>query len=158
MFSKVYMGNRLFDHHLQWLHLLEGREPRSLHPNQTYIPGHKNLLLINTPPHHAKGLRITEPIPTPSGWITMGDLKVGDEVFGRDGKPCRVTLKSEIFHKPTYRVTFADGSSLVTSDDHNWLVRSRDGYDTVRTTKYLSEHLKAAGRFVYCIPVAEPVQ
>jgi len=53
-FSKAYMGNRLFDHHLQWLDLLEGRDPRSLHPNQTYIPGHKNLLLINTPPHHAK--------------------------------------------------------------------------------------------------------
>lgn len=53
-FSKVYMGNRLFDHHLQWLDLLEGRDPRSLHPNQLYIPGHKNLLLINTPPHHAK--------------------------------------------------------------------------------------------------------
>lgn len=53
-FSKAYMGNRLFDHHLQWLDLLEGRDPRSLHPNQTYIAGHKNLLLINTPPHHAK--------------------------------------------------------------------------------------------------------
>lgn len=53
-FSKVYMGNRLFDHHLQWLDLLEGNDPRSLHPNQTYIPGRKNLLLINTPPHHAK--------------------------------------------------------------------------------------------------------
>jgi len=53
-FSKVYMGNRLFDHHQQWLDLLEGRDPRNLHPSQTYIPGRKNLLLINTPPHHAK--------------------------------------------------------------------------------------------------------
>jgi hypothetical protein len=53
-FSNAYMGNRLFDHHLQWLDLLEGRDPRSLHPNQTYVSGHKNLLLINTPPHHAK--------------------------------------------------------------------------------------------------------
>jgi hypothetical protein len=53
-FSREYMGNRLFEHHLQWLDLLEGNEPRSVHPSQTYIPGHKNLLLINTPPHHAK--------------------------------------------------------------------------------------------------------
>jgi Terminase RNaseH-like domain len=53
-FSRVYLGQRLFDHQLQWLDLLEGREPRSLHPQQTYIPGHHNLLLINTPPHHAK--------------------------------------------------------------------------------------------------------
>ena len=53
-FSAVYMGNRLFDHHLQWLDLLEGREPRSIHPAQHYVPGHNNLLLINTPPHHAK--------------------------------------------------------------------------------------------------------
>jgi hypothetical protein len=53
-FSTVYLGNRLFEHHLQWLDLLEGNEPRSVHPSQTYIAGHKNLLLINTPPHHAK--------------------------------------------------------------------------------------------------------
>lgn len=53
-FSAIYMGNRLFDHHKQWLDLLDGNEPRNLHPAQTYVPGHKNLLLINTPPHHAK--------------------------------------------------------------------------------------------------------
>jgi len=53
-FSSVYMGNRLFDHHKQWLDLLNGDEPRNLHPAQHYVPGHSNLLLINTPPHHAK--------------------------------------------------------------------------------------------------------
>lgn len=53
-FSARYLGNRLFDHHLQWLDLLNGDEPRNLHPSQVYVPGHKNLLLINTPPHHAK--------------------------------------------------------------------------------------------------------
>lgn len=54
-----YLDTKLFDHHLQWLDLLEGREPRNLHPAQTYIPGNPNFILVNTPPEHAKSTMIT---------------------------------------------------------------------------------------------------
>ncbi len=54
-----YLDTKLFNHHLQWIDLLEGREPRNLHENQTYIAGEPEFLLINTPPEHAKSTTIT---------------------------------------------------------------------------------------------------
>lgn len=56
---KEYLDTELFNHHLQWVDVLEGREPRNLHENQTYIPGEPEFLLINTPPEHAKSTTIT---------------------------------------------------------------------------------------------------
>jgi hypothetical protein len=58
-FCKKYLDTELFNHHLQWLDLLEGREPRNLHPAQTYIKGHEDFILVNTPPEHAKSTTIT---------------------------------------------------------------------------------------------------
>lgn len=54
-----YLDTKLFNHHMQWVDLLEGREPRNLHENQNYIPGQPEFLLINTPPEHAKSTTIT---------------------------------------------------------------------------------------------------
>ena len=54
-----YLDTRLFNHHLQWVDLLEGREPRGLHDSQTYIQGEPEFLLLNTPPEHGKSVTIT---------------------------------------------------------------------------------------------------
>jgi hypothetical protein len=67
-----------------------------------------------------KGLALTTPIPTPTGWSTMKRVAVGDEVFGRDGRAYRVTGKSEIKHKPCYQVVFTNGPSVVCDDEHLW--------------------------------------
>ena len=56
---ETYLDTQLFNHHLQWVDVLEGREPRNLHENQTYIAGEPEFLLINTPPEHAKSTTIT---------------------------------------------------------------------------------------------------
>lgn len=58
-FCMKYLDTKLFNHHLQWVDLLEGREPRNRHPAQTYIPGDNENILINTPPEHAKSTTIT---------------------------------------------------------------------------------------------------
>lgn len=70
-----------------------------------------------------KGLALDTPIPTPSGWTTMGEIRVGDELYGGDtGEICRVAAKSEVKHKPCYRITFDDGSQVVCDDEHRWEV------------------------------------
>ncbi|RKN35933.1 hypothetical protein [Streptomyces hoynatensis] len=58
-FSERYLNTRLFWHHLQWVDLLEGREPRDLHPNQRFIRGDEDQILVNTPPEHAKSTTLT---------------------------------------------------------------------------------------------------
>lgn len=58
-FSRKYLGMDLFNHQLQWYDMLEGREPRNLHPAQVYEAADENTLLINTPPDHAKSTTIS---------------------------------------------------------------------------------------------------
>ncbi|HEX3833672.1 MAG TPA: 2'-deoxycytidine 5'-triphosphate deaminase, partial [Solirubrobacteraceae bacterium] len=43
-----------------------------------------------------KALALDTPVPTPEGWTTMGDLRVGDWVFDLDGHPTPVLDTSEV--------------------------------------------------------------
>lgn len=68
-----------------------------------------------------EALALDTPIPTPAGWTTMGCLADGDVIFGDDGQPCVVTKAHPVQHeRECYRVTFADGTSIVASDGHWW--------------------------------------
>jgi hypothetical protein len=58
-FSEQFLDTKLFDHHRDWIDLVEGKEPRWLHPAMTYEPGAANRVLINVPPEHAKSTVIT---------------------------------------------------------------------------------------------------
>lgn len=58
-FCMDYLDTKLFAHQLQWYDVLEGRAPRDLHPNQIYKPGDPGMIIINTPPEHAKSTTIT---------------------------------------------------------------------------------------------------
>jgi hypothetical protein len=53
-FCERYLGQPLYWHQLQWFDLLEGREPRDVHPSQVYEKGDPKFLLVNTPPEHGK--------------------------------------------------------------------------------------------------------
>ena len=58
-FSEKYLKQTLFRHQLQWVDLLEGSEPRDLHPSQRFEAGDKNFVVINTPPEHSKSTTVT---------------------------------------------------------------------------------------------------
>ena len=59
-FSEKYLYQKMFKHQLQWFDVIEGREPRDLHPSCTYIKGITNKrIVVNTPPNHAKSTTIT---------------------------------------------------------------------------------------------------
>lgn len=72
----------------------------------------------------SKGLALDTPLPTPTGWTTMGAVQVGDQLLGSDGKPCTVTQVSEVHERDCYRVSFDDTSSVVCDDEHLWLTMS----------------------------------
>lgn len=64
-------------------------------------------------------------LETPDGERCFGDLKIGDWVFGGDGKPTRVTGVFERGVLPVYRVSFDDGSATLACGEHIWKVRAR---------------------------------
>jgi len=63
-FCRDYLKQPLSWHQLQWVDLLEGRDPRQLHPSETYEPGDKSFILCNTPPEHAKTSTLSINYPT----------------------------------------------------------------------------------------------
>lgn len=58
-FSEKYLGTKVFKHQEHWIDLLESRVPTDLHPAITYEQGAQDLLIVNTPPEHAKSTTIT---------------------------------------------------------------------------------------------------
>lgn len=54
-----YLKQHTFPHQMQWIDLLEGREPSNLHPAQKFEVGRKNKLVINCPPNHGKTTVVT---------------------------------------------------------------------------------------------------
>lgn len=79
-------------------------------------------------PGSGKAVTLVTPIPTPSGWTTMGELKVGDQVFGRDGSPCTVTFLSDVNETPElYDVHLSDGQVVRACVDHQWIVSTAAG-------------------------------
>ena len=76
---------------------------------------------VEIPKKNGKQLALDTPIPTPDGFTTMGELKVGDLVFDEKGKPCHVVAKSAVDDtEQAYRLTFKDGSSIVAGARHLW--------------------------------------
>src|SRR2546429_2681238 len=68
-----------------------------------------------------KALWVDTMVPTPSGWSTMGELDVGDEVFAPDGQPVRVVAASEVLeHRDCREVVFSDGNAVTADAQHHW--------------------------------------
>ncbi len=68
-----------------------------------------------------KALCLDTPIPTPKGWVTMGDLKAGDVVFDEFGRPVRVVYATETrYDRPCFEVVFSDGAKIVADAEHLW--------------------------------------
>ena len=120
-----------------------------------------------------KALALDTPVPTPSGWTTMGDLKDGDLVFDDTGKPCRVVKAHEIMHnRPCYEIELSDGTSVVADEEHlwsTWTHRARknsrrnpkgDYGPAVVTTRQMLDTLKIGNRGDnnHSIPCALPVE
>lgn len=58
-FSEQFLDSKLFAHQLNWLDLIEGKQPRWMPQGMTYELGDPNRVLINVPPEHAKSTTIT---------------------------------------------------------------------------------------------------
>ncbi len=105
-----------------------------------------------------KGLPLDTKIPTPSGWTTMGELKVGDKIFGSDGKVCKVKHKSKVHKRKCYKVIFDDGSTVTCDDEHLWsTVYGRERKKLVLNTEQIKETLIQYGQKAHRIELPKPI-
>ena len=87
---------------------------------------HTKRALLADQPGLGKAQPVSEPVLTPSGWVKMGEISVGDQVIGSDGKPTEVIGVFPQGRREVVKVTFSDGSVVRCDWDHLWQVRTKD--------------------------------
>jgi replicative DNA helicase len=155
------------------------------HPIPMGIPGIDRLLkgglakgeigVILAPTGVGKDQPISEPVLTPTGWVTMGDIKVGDKVIGSDGKEQYVLGVYPQGVRPMYKVEFSDGTHTFCGFEHLWSVNTLNmrtaktrvngkgvykpnyGYKVLKTSDMMND-IKKRGRYNYRLPVVSPVE
>ena len=84
-----------------------------LHPGQ--------MIIVAARPGVGKALALDTPLPTPTGWTTMGEVAVGDELLDADGLPTTVVAATDVMlGRPCYEIEFSDGSAIVADEQHQW--------------------------------------
>lgn len=106
-----------------------------------------------------KMLDIKELIPTPSGFVTMGEIQPGDYVLDAEGYPTLVTAVSPIhYDKPCYNVNFCTGETILAGADHLWEVRDSDGTKHVYTTQQIYDSYLNGVDGHYTVKTSKPLQ
>ncbi|MBA2769316.1 MAG: replicative DNA helicase [Sporichthyaceae bacterium] len=105
-----------------------------LHPGQ--------MIVVAARPAVGKALALDTPLPTPTGWTTMGEVATGDQLMGADGRPTTVVAATEVMAgRPCYEVEFSDGTVIVADAEHGWLTDA-GGVASVRTTREIASTLR----------------
>lgn len=89
------------------------------------------ILLVAGATGSGKACSLGTPIPVPvseecpDGWSTFGQIAVGDQVYGRDGRTTTVKFVTETDHDPDlYLVELSDGQTFKANDEHQWVVET----------------------------------
>ena len=95
-------------------------------PTAAQVPIHESdarIKLIAGGERGGKALYIDTPIPTPSGWTIVADIKMGDILFDEQGQQCEVIGTTPVmFGHDCYAVKFSDSSTLIADAGHLWQV------------------------------------
>jgi len=154
------------------------------HPIPMGITGIDNLLkgglakgeigVILAPTGVGKSLPNSEPVLSPEGWVSMGNINIGDKVIGSDGKEQYVIGVYPQGIRSIYKVEFTDNTFVNCDEEHLWSVNTLNmrtaktrvkgksvykpnyGYKTVKTSDMVKD-IKKRGRYNYRLPVISPI-
>lgn len=106
-------------------------------------------------------------IPTPNGDKRVDEIKVGDYLFDRQGKPTKVlNIYPQKEKKRVYQITFKDGRKAECCDEHLWTYYYESHRERKLRTESLKDMLKRyngkvkrdGGKYYFKLPLNEPVQ
>ena len=129
-----------------------------LHPGQ--------MIIVAARPGVGKALALDTPLPTPTGWTTMGDVAVGDELLDADGQPTRVVAATDVMlGRPCYQVEFSDGTVIVADAAHQWptaygirtSAQLRAGLDTIVVERSAARYAERRTATALMAPVLQIV-
>ena len=114
-----------------------------------------------------KAQPIDSKVLTLSGWAEIGRLKIGNKIFGANGKLTDVIGVYPQGKKQIYRVEMDDGSSTECCDEHLWTVRTTSTEISGKRWKTLSLrdivisdicYRNNASRLKWEIPIVQPIE
>ena len=121
--------------------------------------GHKKAMFENGAPQP-----LDAKVLTPTGWTTMGEVEIGDEVIGRDGQGHSVVAVYPQGERDIYRVGFSDGATTECTEDHIWPVatatqRKAGQHQTMTLRQIMDAGLYfPSGPHRWSVPFVEPVE
>lgn len=113
-----------------------------------------------------KALTLDSLLAGENGYLKMGDVKVGDKVYGEDGELHSVT---GVFPQGTldvWRINFSDKTSVECSEDHLWTVKIKSKSHDInhgvftKTLKEImeTEKLKCENKWNICVSMCKPLK
>jgi hypothetical protein len=105
-------------------------------------------------------------ILTPTGYILMKDIKVGDIILGANGKTQKVEAVFPKGWLPTFKVIFSDGTFTKCCNEHLWnvatdnWVRRGKGYQTLSLDEIMQQDIYLSDRqqaYRFRVPIVEPI-
>lgn len=147
-------------------------DPGEVNPKQKeFLDSHTLFTCYGGAKGGGKATTNDTPICVPDGWKPMGDIRLGDEVIGADGKPCKVTGVYPQGVIPVWRITFADGGTIRVSGEHLWKARitgkpyklhgkryTRGRWEILTTEQILVQMGKLRSNQSVVIPLCRPVE
>lgn len=126
----------------------------------------KKLYLRSAPTGAGKALPNYTSVPTPTGKRKVGDIKRGDFLIGRDGKPTKVlNVYPQKERKEVWQVTFKSGRTAECCEEHLWAYYSNRRGTTVyvKSLKEIYEESKTnnftdSNGYCYRIPMNDPAE
>jgi phage terminase large subunit len=151
-------------------------------PNGLYLMN--NYIVTHNSNGGGKALGLSTLLPTPNGYMTMKESRVGDWIYGEDGKPTRIIWESGILeNRPCYKITFSSGEQVVADGEHLWKTldererglnhrrkerirkKRNPGYNyktlssgSIKTTQELFHTVRYMGRANHSIACCEPIK
>lgn len=111
-----------------------------------------------------KGQPLWENVVTPTGYRKVGDIRVGDELIGSNGKPTKVIGVFPQGEQDIYRITLKDGSVVHCDENHLWQWMTEHQYRNghrgqVTTVKEMKERMESGvSRPKVILPRCKPVE
>jgi RecA/RadA recombinase len=105
---------------------------------------------------------ISEPVLTPSGWVKIGDLKIGDSVIDSNGKPQSILGIFPQGEKDVYEVEFDDGSITRCGIEHLWETSSfQERHNlkskSVKDLKIIKDTLRYGKNLNHSVRIVKPI-
>ena len=118
---KIYQRDDLTEKQKQFLNLAADKEVK--------------MIFVSGPAGTSKAQPLDADILGKDGWIKMGNISVGDEIFGENGHLYKVISIHPQGIKDIYKVSFSDGTSTECTSEHLWKTQTSKDRNIRKWTK-----------------------